>query len=87
MITPKTPRTEINLSDLNRDAVRQAHRDSDFLADVVGGFIQKLTKEEQLVLREQLDYYMDAGYVDDQGYIQNDETIDDHYKYYGGTAD
>lgn len=87
MITPRTPKSEINLSDLNRDAVRQAHRDSDFLADIVGGFIQKLTNEEQQVLREQLDYYMDAGYVDDEGYIHNDETIDDHYKYYGGTAD
>ena len=87
MITPRTPKSEINLSDLTRDTVRQAHKDSDFLADVVGGFIQKLTKEEQLTLREQLDYYMDAGYVDDEGYIQNDETIDDHYKYYGGTAD
>ena len=68
MITPRTPKSEINMSDLNRDAVRQAHRDSDFLADIVGGFIQKLTNEEQQVLREQLDYYMDAGYVDDEGY-------------------
>ena len=72
--------------------MRQCAKDSDFLHDIVGEYIQLLNNQQRATLRESLNYAQEDVLVDDKGYVSSpsQELIDDTtYKqqFYGGTAD